>query len=54
VAVVGVNHAESTVGYGGDRPFPTTGKQGSCIPSGRRQRRSAGCWLPRPRPSTNS
>jgi len=31
-AVVGVNHAESTVGYEGDRPFPTTGKQGFLHP----------------------
>ncbi len=28
VAVVGINHAGSTVGYEGDRPFPTTGRQG--------------------------
>jgi len=28
IAVVGINQAESTVGYEGDRPFPTTGKQG--------------------------
>jgi hypothetical protein len=28
VAVVGINHAESAVGYEGDRPFPTTGKAG--------------------------
>lgn len=28
VAVIGVNQAESTIGYEGDRPFPTTGKQG--------------------------
>jgi hypothetical protein len=28
VALVGINRAESTVGYEGDRPFPTTGKQG--------------------------
>ena len=28
VAVIGINHAESTVGYEGDRSFPTTGKQG--------------------------
>jgi hypothetical protein len=28
VAIVGVNEAESTVGYEGDRPFPTTGKAG--------------------------
>jgi hypothetical protein len=26
--VIGINHAESTVGYEGDRAFPTTGKQG--------------------------
>ena len=26
VAIVGINHAESTVGYEGQRPFPTTGK----------------------------
>lgn len=32
VAVVGVNQAESTVGYEGDRPFPTTGKQGFLHP----------------------
>jgi hypothetical protein len=32
VAVVGVNHAQSTVGYEGDRPFPTTGKQGFLHP----------------------
>jgi hypothetical protein len=32
VAVVGINHAESTVGYEGDRPFPTTGKQGFLHP----------------------
>jgi len=28
VAVIGINQAESTVSYEGDRPFPTTGKQG--------------------------
>jgi hypothetical protein len=28
VAVIGINQAESTVGYEGVRPFPTTGKQG--------------------------
>jgi hypothetical protein len=28
VAVVGVNHAESVIGYEGDRPFPTTGRGG--------------------------
>lgn len=33
VAVIGVNQAESTVGYEGDRPFPTTGKQGFLHPS---------------------
>ena len=32
IAVVGINHAESTVGYEGDRPFPTTGKQGFLHP----------------------
>jgi len=28
IAIVGINHAESTVGYEGDRHFPTTGKSG--------------------------
>ena len=32
VAVIGINSAESTVGYEGDRPFPTTGKQGFLHP----------------------
>ncbi len=32
VAIVGINHADSTVGYEGDRPFPTTGKQGFLHP----------------------
>jgi hypothetical protein len=32
VAVVGINQADSTVGYEGDRPFPTTGKQGFLHP----------------------
>jgi hypothetical protein len=32
VAVIGINHAESTVGYEGDRPFPTTGKGGFLHP----------------------
>ena len=32
VAVVGINQAESTVGYEGDRTFPTTGKQGFLHP----------------------
>lgn len=32
VAIVGVNEAESTVGYEGDRPFPTTGKEGFLHP----------------------
>jgi len=32
VAVIGVNQAESTIGYEGDRPFPTTGKQGFLHP----------------------
>jgi hypothetical protein len=31
-AVIGVNQAESTVGYEGDRPFPTIGKQGFLHP----------------------
>jgi hypothetical protein len=32
IAVVGINQAESTIGYEGDRPFPTTGKQGFLHP----------------------
>ncbi len=28
VAVIGINQARSTIGYEGDRSFPTTGKQG--------------------------
>ena len=32
VAIVGINHAESTVGYEGERPFPTTGKAGFLHP----------------------
>jgi hypothetical protein len=32
VAIVGVNQAEQTVGYEGDRPFPTTGKNGFLHP----------------------
>ncbi len=32
IAVIGINHAESTVGYEGDRPFPTTGKHGFLHP----------------------
>jgi len=32
VAVIGINQAESTVGYEGDRPFPTTGRQGFLHP----------------------
>lgn len=32
IAVIGINHAESTIGYEGDRPFPTTGKQGFLHP----------------------
>jgi hypothetical protein len=32
VAVIGINQAESTVGYEGDRSFPTTGKQGFLHP----------------------
>ena len=33
VAVVGINCADHTVGYEGDRPFPTTGKGGFPHPS---------------------
>jgi hypothetical protein len=32
VAIIGLNQAESTVGYEGDRAFPTTGKQGFLHP----------------------
>lgn len=32
VAVIGINQAENTVGYEGDRPFPTTGRQGFLHP----------------------
>jgi hypothetical protein len=32
VAVVGINCAESTIGYEGERPFPTTGKHGFLHP----------------------
>jgi hypothetical protein len=32
VAIVGVNRAESTIGYEGERAFPTTGKQGFLHP----------------------
>lgn len=32
VAIIGINQAESTVGFEGDRPFPTTGKQGFLHP----------------------
>lgn len=32
VAVIGINQAESAVGYEGERPFPTTGKQGFLHP----------------------
>lgn len=32
VAIVGVNQAESSVAYEGDRPFPTTGKDGFLHP----------------------
>ena len=32
VALVGINHADSTIGYEGDRPFPTTGKSGFLHP----------------------
>ena len=33
IAVVGINRAESVVSYEGDRPFPTTGKDGFLHPS---------------------
>jgi hypothetical protein len=33
VAVVGINHAESMIGYEGDRPFPTTGRAGFLHPA---------------------
>jgi hypothetical protein len=32
VAVIGINQATSTVGYEGDRPFPTTGRAGFLHP----------------------
>ena len=32
IAVIGINQAKSTVGYEGDRPFPTTGSQGFLHP----------------------
>jgi hypothetical protein len=32
IAIVGINHADSTISYEGDRPFPTTGKQGFLHP----------------------
>jgi hypothetical protein len=32
VAVIGINQAESTIGYEGSRSFPTTGKQGFLHP----------------------
>jgi hypothetical protein len=32
VAVIGINQAESTIGYEGDRPFPTTGRHGFLHP----------------------
>lgn len=32
VAIVGINRADRTVGYEGDRPFPTTGKAGFTHP----------------------
>src|SRR3984885_15990304 len=33
VAIVGINCADHTVGYEGDRPFPTTGRAGFLHPS---------------------
>jgi hypothetical protein len=32
VAIVGINQADHTIGYEGDRPFPTTGKDGFLHP----------------------
>lgn len=32
VAIIGINQAENTIGYEGDRPYPTTGKQGFLHP----------------------
>jgi hypothetical protein len=32
IAVIGINQAESTVSYEGDRPFPTTGRHGFLHP----------------------
>lgn len=32
IAVIGINQAEGTIGYEGDRPFPTTGRQGFLHP----------------------
>lgn len=32
VAIIGINQAESTMSYEGDRPFPTTGRQGFLHP----------------------
>src|SRR5258707_15221935 len=32
IAVVGINQAESMIGYEGDRPWPTTGKAGFLPP----------------------
>jgi hypothetical protein len=32
IALIGINNAESTVGFEGDRPFPTTGRQGFVHP----------------------
>jgi hypothetical protein len=33
VAIIGVNEAKSTIGYEGDRPFPTTGRDGFLHPA---------------------
>lgn len=32
IAIVGINQADHTIGYEGDRPFPTTGKDGFLHP----------------------
>jgi hypothetical protein len=39
VAIVGINRADSMVGYEGDRPFPTTGKDGFLHPAQEAERR---------------
>jgi len=43
IAIVGINQAESTVGFEGDRPYPTTGKGGFLHPIQRLPRPTVGC-----------